>query len=271
MQRISGREVSREIVDRLEKRDKPETILAALLVGDDPTSLSFIKQKESVAKELGLDFRLYKLDASLGNDDLRHEIGKISKQKSVGGIILQLPLPEQLNKHYVINAISRDKDVDVLSERSLGALYNNRSKVLPPAVGVVDHLVKTQGLKLEDTVVAVVGLGSLVGKPISLWLSGKCKELILLDKGSDLEDAGKADLVILGVGEAGLMKPENLKEGAGVIDFGYYYFPDGGLSGDLDTSDEKALERLSFYTPTPGGTGPILVAKLIENFYDLNA
>ena len=115
-----------------------------------------------------------------------------------------------------------------------------------------------------------MGLGALVGRPIALWLMGKCAHLDLLDKGSDLDVLTNADFVICGVGEAGLIKPANLKEGAGVIDFGYYYFKDGKLSGDLDTTSPD-LERLSFYTPTPGGTGPILVAKLMENFYKLNS
>lgn len=271
MQEISGADISREIIERLKDKKIPPKILAVILVGDDPTSKSFIKQKEAVANQLGVDFRVYEFDENISNDDLRKEIGRIAKQKKVGAVVVQLPLPERINKHYVLNAVGREKDVDVLGERSLGAFYNKRNEAFPPAVSTVEEIVERQGLKFKDMKVAVVGLGSLVGRPISLWLSGQCKELILLDKGSDLEELKKADLVISGVGEAGLISPEILKDGAGVIDFGYYYFPSGELSGDLDTSKEKALEHLSFYTPTPGGTGPILVAKLLENFYKLNA
>jgi len=268
MQKISGQEISSRIIGRLKNFPKPQRILAAILVGQDPTSDSFLRQKEKVAKTLGVDFRRYQFSSDLGNDALRAEVGKLAKSKSVGGIIVQLPLPEGVNKHYVINAIPREKDVDVLSERALGALYNNRNKVAPPAVEVVKEIIEDQSIDLSQSTVAVVGLGALVGKPISLWLMGRCKEVYSLDKGSDLSDLGGADLVISGVGKANLIKPESLKEGAGVIDFGYYYFEDGRLSGDLDTGGN--LERLSFYTPTPGGTGPILVAKLIENFYKLN-
>lgn len=270
MQKVSGSEISREIIEGLKTQKTPSKILAVILVGDDPTSKSFIKQKETVALQLEVDFRVYDFDSEISNDDLRKEIGRIAKQKSVGGVVVQLPLPERINKHYALNAIGREKDVDVLGERSLGAFYNKRNKAFPPAVSTVEEIIERQGLSLNDSKVAVVGLGSLVGRPISLWLSGQCKELILLDKGSDLEELKQADLVISGVGEAGLIKSQMLKDGAGVIDFGYYYFPSGELSGDLDASDEKALEHLSFYTPTPGGTGPILVAKLLENFYRLN-
>jgi len=277
MQKISGKEVSQSLIKRLKALELPDKILAAILIGEDPTSLSFLRQKEKMAKELGVDFRLYKLSDKLTNDDLRGEVGKISKQSKVSGVIVQLPLPPAVNKYYVSNAIPREKDVDVLGERALGAFYNDRNDVIPPAVGVVEEILKTvnysphsEAGELKTKKVAVLGLGKLVGKPISVWLTGKCRELYLLDKESDLEGIGQVDLVITGVGKAGLVNPKMLKIGAGVIDFGYYYFPDGRLSGDFDPNPEKELEKLSFYTPTPGGTGPILVAKLFENFYTLN-
>mgnify|MGYP001614100564 CR=1 FL=1 len=269
MQKISGQEVSGEIVERLQTLPKIKKILAAVMVGEDPTSLSFLRQKEQFAAKLGVDFRRYDFPKSMGSDALREEVGRISKQKSVGGIIVQLPLPEGVNKYYVINAMAKEKDVDVLSERALGAFYNNRSLVCPPAVETVKEIIERQEINLSKSNVAIVGLGALVGRPIALWLMGKCAHLDLLDKGSNLEILAEADIVISGVGEAGLIKPFNLKEKAGVIDFGYYYFKDGKLSGDLDTTSPE-IEKLSFYTPTPGGTGPILVAKLLENFYKLN-
>ncbi len=270
MQKISGQEVSGEIVENLQRLPKIKKILVAVMVGEDLTSLSFLRQKKQFAERLGVDFRRYDFPLGVDNDALREEVGRISKQKSVGGIIVQLPLPEGINKYYVINAMAREKDVDVLSERALGAFYNNRNPIFPPAVETVKEIIERQGIDLSKSTVAVVGLGALVGRPIALWLMGKCAHLDLLDKGSNLETLKNADIVISGVGEAGLINPSNLKEGAGVIDFGYYYFEDGKLSGDLDT-DSPDIERLSFYTPTPGGTGPILVAKLLENFYKLNS
>lgn len=267
MQKISGQEVSREITERLQALPKTKKILAAVMVGEDPTSLSFLKQKAQIAERLEVDFRRYDFGKDLGNDALREAVGKISRQKNVGGMIVQLPLPEGVNKHYVINAVPRGKDVDVLSERALGAFYNGRNPISPPAVETVKEILERQRVDLSKSKVAVVGAGALVGRPIALYLMGKCSNLALFGKGSDLALLKEADIVISGVGEAGLIKPANLKEGAGVIDFGYYYFEDGRLSGDLDVSSD--LEKLSFYTPTPGGTGPILVAKLMENFYKL--
>jgi methylenetetrahydrofolate dehydrogenase (NADP+)/methenyltetrahydrofolate cyclohydrolase len=269
---IDGKKISREIIDKLKKQSKPEKIFAAVSVGDNPQSESFLKQKEKVAKELGVDFRIYEFPAELKNDDLRKEVGKIAPLKRVGGAIVQLPLPQHINRHYVLNVIPREKDVDVLGERALGAFYNNRNVILPPVCGVVEEIIANCKLEIGNLRIAVVGAGFLIGKPISVWLmNNKVKELKIFKKGSNLNDLKNYDLIILGVGQAGLIKPEMLKNGAGVIDFGYSIGASGKISGDFGIGQLSADDsQLSFFTPTPGGTGPILVAKIFENFYKLN-
>ncbi len=264
---INGKQISSEIIAELKSRPKQEKFIAAVLVGTDEVSANFIKQKQKTAEELGVDFRLYNFTEGLLNDELREEVRKIAEHATCGGVIVQLPLPEQINKHYILNVIPREKDVDVLGERALGAFYAGRNPVLPPAVGTVEKILENCELKIENCSVAVVGLGFLIGKPVGVWLMDKAKEIILLDKFSDLSVIKNADIVISGTGKAGLIKPDMLKTGAGVIDFGYS-IQNGKISGDLDSSGD--LSKLSFYTPTPGGTGPILVAKLFENFYGLN-
>ena len=277
MQIIDGKKIAQKIIDELKKQPKPEKIFAAVLVGDNPQSKSFLKQKEKVAKELGIDFRMYEFPAKLKNDDLRKEVGKIALLKRVGGVIIQLPLPEHINRHYILNVILREKDVDVLGERALGAFYNNRNIILPPAVGVVDEIVSSMKYQVSSAKVAVVGRGFLVGKPIAIWLTDKVKELGVFGRESDLTPPAGGlknyDLIISGVGQAGLIKPEMLKDGAGVIDFGYSINENGKISGDLDANliqnSKFKIQNSSWYTPTPGGTGPILVAKIFENFYKL--
>ncbi len=279
MQKISGGEIAQKIINSLKSRPTPKKILAAVLVGENPTSISFLKQKEGVAKELSVDFRIYRFPEEIKNDDLRKEVGKIALLKPVGGVIVQLPLPTHLNRHYILNVIPREKDVDVLGERALGAFYVERNPVLPPAVGVVDAILTTYDLRPTTLKVAVIGLGFLVGKPIATWLIGKCPEIYLLDRGSDLKILKQADLIISGVGRAGIIKLEMLKDGAGIIDFGYSVIEMSNekgvmrkqIVGDFDAGQLSNVKcQLSFYTPTPGGTGPILVAKIFENFYKLN-
>lgn len=268
--KIDGKEISGDIITRLKGKAIPKKILAAVLIGEDPRSLSFVGQKEKIAKELGVDFRIYRLPEDYKNDDLRKEVGRISNQKPVGGIIVQLPLPEGVSSRYVLNAVPIDKDVDVLSEKAIGQFRSDKNPILPPAVGTVKEILERMSVKLASSTVAVLGKGALVGDPIAAWLVGKCKELYTLDSKSSMDILSRADVVISGVGKAGVFSPGALKDGAGVIDFGYYYSPDGEVSGDFDATDnEGELDKLAFYTPTPGGTGPILVAKLLENFYTL--
>ncbi|MEK7555383.1 MAG: bifunctional 5,10-methylenetetrahydrofolate dehydrogenase/5,10-methenyltetrahydrofolate cyclohydrolase [Patescibacteria group bacterium] len=279
MQKISGAEIAKKIIDNLKQQQIPKKFLAVILVGENPASSSFLKQKEKVAKELGVDFRIYKFPnppaGGIKNDDLRKEAGKIALLKRVGGVIVQLPLPEHINKHYILNVIPREKDVDVLGERALGAFYNNRNFVLPPAVATVEEILNSlnsQSYILNSKKVAVVGAGFLIGKPIAVWLMDKVKELAIFGKGSDLLELKNFDLVISGVGQAGIIKPEMLKDDAGIIDFGYFIDENGKIHGDFDVESLKAKNsklKADFYTPTPGGTGPILVAKLFENFYKL--
>ncbi|MEK7634435.1 MAG: bifunctional 5,10-methylenetetrahydrofolate dehydrogenase/5,10-methenyltetrahydrofolate cyclohydrolase [Patescibacteria group bacterium] len=274
MQIIDGKKIAQEIIDKLKSLPILQKIFAAILVGDNPQSESFLKQKEKVAKELGIDFRLYNFPENSTNDFLRKEVGKIALLKRVGGVIVQLPLPEQINKHYVLNVIPREKDVDVLGERALGAFYTGRNLILPPAVGVVEEILKFKNLKILDLKVAVVGAGFLVGKPIAIWLIDKVKELTIFEKGSDLSKLKNYDLIISGVGQADLIKLEMLKDGVGIIDFGYSMNENGKLGGDFDISEiENCKLKIEnfWYTPTPGGTGPVLVAKVFENFYKLNS
>jgi methylenetetrahydrofolate dehydrogenase (NADP+)/methenyltetrahydrofolate cyclohydrolase len=270
MRIIDGRRIAKETLDRLAAMPKPAGFLAAVLVGGDKSSVSFLAQKERIAKQLGVDFRIYRFSADIKNDDLREEVGKIAKHKTCGGVIVQLPLPEPLNWYYILNAIPPEKDPDVLSERSLGAFYVGRSRILSPSVATVEAVARDAGKDIGASCVAIVGLGLLVGRPVANWIMRRAKETFLLRNGSDLALLKHADIIVSGVGKAGLVTPEMVKEGALVIDFGY-----GDGKGDFYASGrEDGLPGDAMdvqYTPTPGGTGPVLVAKLFENFYALNA
>ena len=271
--KINGKEIAREIIEGLKKRERPEKFLAAFLVGEDPASLSFLKKKEEIADELGVEFRLYQLVPSVGAIQIREEIMRVQEEEDCGGVLVQLPLATHLGAHDILNAIDVTKDVDVLGESARGIFYNGDSSVLPPAVSVVEEICRHQNVELAKARVAVLGVGFLIGKPIATWLMGRVRELTVLTRKSDLSDPAcglrSADLVITGAGSPGIIHPDMLKAGAGVIDFGTTIVSEK-LKGDLDASSDE-ISKLSFYTPTPGGTGPILVAKLFENFYKLNS
>lgn len=272
MERINGKEIAAKILADLKSKPVPKKFLAIFLVGNDPASINFIGQKEKIAKELGVDFRLYKYEEDLSNDELRKKISKIVNAKKCGGAIIQLPLPKHLNPLYVLNAIPYEKDVECLAERAAGAFYHNRSLVLPPAVAVVQEIFdyfQIDTSKIKE--VSVLGQGLLIGKPFSNWAIEKFPQVISLRNGSDLSLIKNSDLIICGTGQTGILKEDMIKKGSIVIDFGYGIDgKTGKMTGDLDIVSLKN-ESLSFYTPTPGGTGPILVASLMKNFYKLNS
>ncbi len=270
--KIQGKEIAGEIVQRLKSQKKPEKFLAAFLVGDDPASLSFLKKKEEVAQELGVEFRFYQIPLTKESNEIRGEIERVQGEDDCGGVLVQLPLAKHFEVREILNAIDPKKDVDVLGEAARGAFYNGDSLVLPPAISVVQEICGRRTITLEKARVVVVGIGFLIGKPIATWLMGRVKELSVLTRKSDLLDPlcglQNADLIITGAGSPGVVHSHMLKEGAGVIDFGTSLV-EGKLKGDLHI-EVSEISKLAFYTPTPGGTGPVLVAKLFENFYIMN-
>src|SRR3989344_8619412 len=274
---IDGKKIASDMISELKKQPYPKKFLGAVLVGENSASASFLKIKEKTAKELNISFRLCEFSENIKQDELRNEVLKIAKHKTCGGVIVQLPLPEHIDKHRILNAIPPEKDVDVLSERSLGAFYTGRNFVLPPAVGVLQKILLTTHYSLLTSKVAIIGRGFLIGKPIVLWLQDKVAELaIFASKTENLKSKLKNfDIIISGVGKSNLFGVEDIKENALVIDFGYSKNETGKLVGDFGNSKienwKLKIENLELvYTPVPGGTGPILVAQLFEHFYQLN-
>lgn len=275
---IDGKTIADDIIARLRALPRPEKFFGAALVGDDPASLNFLKQKERVAHELGIEFRLYQLPPTITTDALRAEIGRLAAPKTCGALIVQLPLPEAINRYYVLNAIPKEKDVDCLSEAALGAFYTERGKIAPPSVATVKEILEREhggpgGAlgALRELKAVVIGAGFLIGKPVGFWLQNRVAELVVLDGGvkNIHEKLGDADIVIAGAGHAELFNASHLKEDAIVIDFGFNHAMNGKNVGDFDPTgaDGKNIR----YTKTPGGTGPTLVAELYANFYKLNA
>ena len=271
---IDGASIAGDIIGRLEKMPRPARFFGAALVGDDPASLNFLKQKEKVARALGIEFRLYRLPEAIATDDLRAEIGRLAAPRPCGAFIVQLPLPESVNRYYALNAIPKEKDVDCLSESALGAFYTGRGKIAPPSVGTVAEILRREHddeRVLRSLKAVVIGAGFLIGKPVGFWLQNRVGELVVLD--ASVRDVhaklADADIVVSGAGQAGLFGAGDLKEGAIVIDFGFARGADRKMNGDFAPAGADA--RGIRYTKTPGGTGPVLVAKLFENFFTANA
>lgn len=257
---IDGNKISESILSELRQTKPPKKELAAILVGEDEASLSFLRQKKKTATSLGVKFVLYHLSQDLSQEELEKEVKKISKRRSVGGVIVQLPLPKKHNRIPVLNAIGIEKDVDVLNGET--------TSVLAPATGALKRILEEVGFDLPGKRAVVVGPGLLIGQPIATWLMTRVIKLSVLGKAKlDTEVLKEADLIVSGTGQAHLIKGEYIKKGAVVIDYGYGSV-NGKLAGDIeiDSVDKVA----SYVTPTPGGTGPVVVAMLLWNFFQMN-
>lgn len=257
--RIDGKKISEKIIKELQALPKAEKMLAAVLVGDNPQSLSFLRQKEKMAGILEVPFHLYQFSDSISQNDLIEEIRALGADPEVGGIIVQLPLPPHYDRDSVLSAISPSKDIDAMTPEG-------RNLVSPLPVEVIKDVLNAVGEDISKKEVAVVGRGFLVGKPIMEWLDSIHKPYKALNSKSDLSEIRGSDLVITGVGKGGIIKQEFVGFGGGVIDFGYDLI-DEKIKGDFIPDSDFS----GWYTPTPGGTGPVLVAEIFKNFYKLNS
>lgn len=267
--RIPGTELADRMLSEISERHSPTTnYLIGFVASNDPAGMSFQKSKQRAAARANIAYHIAALPEDIAQATAETAINAAATDPSCGGIVIQLPLPAQLDTQKLLDLVPPIKDSDVLSSSAALLFTSHDQAVLPPAARTVEVITTWMQYDLSGKTVAVVGLGTLVGKPIVQWLKHSNIRVLAFDKGFSEQELQHADLVILGTGSYTL-NPQILKDGAAVIDFGYRR-SDTGLTGDLDTSDEQRLSHLSFYTPTPGGTGPVLIASLLENFALLN-
>lgn len=300
---IDGKKIAEEmlaeVVEEVKKLPKPPR-LAAVLAGDThlavgpPSGLGvqpqkpqevepqksglrkFLELKKKAAEKVGIDFRIYEFPAEITTQKLRKEIVGIAKAKVNQGIIIELPLPAHINTQYILNAIPPEKDPDVLSEKSQGSFFVGRSVILPPAVEATKQILKYLKVEAQGKTCAVFGYGLLVGKPVSHWLAQQgatismINEFTLNAKHYSLD----ADIIISGVSKPNLITADTIKDGVGIIDFGYNVLSEAGSQklgampvGDVDF--DEVSKKAGWITPVPGGVGPIVVAAVLKNLITL--
>lgn len=256
--------IAEHALAELHSRPRIAAYCAVLLSGGDPASERFVRQKERTARSLGIDFRVLRFSGTDTTESLCDAVQAYREDAACGGIIVQLPLPPHIDTNRIIAAIPTAKDMDVLNPASRDA-----GVIRPPSVGtlisILSHIQADSRNLLRQTC-AVVGRGALIGGPVAAWLEGRCGSLIPLDKGDDFGALKEADIVVLGAGSPGCVSAAQLKHDAVVVDFGYGK-KQGIISGDFDAAGAPPELR---YTPTPGGTGPVLVTELFRNFFDMN-
>ncbi|MDR0666717.1 MAG: bifunctional methylenetetrahydrofolate dehydrogenase/methenyltetrahydrofolate cyclohydrolase FolD [Campylobacteraceae bacterium] len=268
---LDGKTLSNSIQDEIKKetdklRKKDITAgLAVILVGDDPASQSYVKMKEKACDKAGIYSILHKMPSSISEEKILETIVMMNKNHNIDGILVQLPLPSHVNQAKIIEAIEPSKDVDGFHPFNVGRLVAGLDGFVPCTPLGVMRLLEHYKIDVKGLNACVVGASNIVGKPMmNLLLNAFATVDICHIHTKDLASHTKrADLLIVGVGKAGLITKEMIKEGAIVIDIGINHLENGKLTGDVDF--ENAAPKCSFITPVPGGVGPMTIAMLLEN------
>lgn len=267
---INGEILAKEILLELKEKRTAfgKLILAIFVIGEDKEKLRFLTKKEMIAKELDVDLRIYKIDPRVGRKKIRKQISQVIKHKTITAGLIQLPIPDNLPKQYFLNTIPPEKDIDCLSAKTLGKFYVNQSIIRPTAVEVVNFLKNKYQFDFSGKVVTIVGYGNLIGKPLTHYLcQEKATVIVLNEKTKEPEKYfQQSDFIISGAGVPYLVN--DCKEEAVLIDFGTTVI-ENKVVGDIDIG--KIKKKAKFYTPTPGGTGPLTIAMLFQNLFKLAA
>lgn len=239
-------------------------IFCDIIVGSDPVSLSYVNIKGKKAQEIGLAFQIAQFPETINTEELVLEIQKLNQVENMCGLIVQLPLPEHLDRRKVLDAINPKLDVDVLSSKNSDDFYSGNSLLVPPTAAAVLYLLDSLNQDLSQKNILVIGQGDLVGRPVvQLLKERKINASIADSKTNDLRESTKlVDVIISGTGKAGLITGDIIKPGSIIIDAGTAE-SGSGIVGDVDF--ESVSNLASFVSPVPGGVGPVTVAKLLEN------
>jgi methylenetetrahydrofolate dehydrogenase (NADP+)/methenyltetrahydrofolate cyclohydrolase len=242
--------------------------LVVVLVGDDPASHVYVKNKDKAAAEAGFAVRTIQLAAATTQADLERVVRELSYDRTVHGILVQMPLPKGLDAARVIERIDPAKDVDGLTATNVAALTLGRPGHRPCTPAGCLVLLDRHDVPLAGRNVLVIGRSQLVGKPfLLLALERDATVTIAHSKTRDLAaEVGRADVVVAAVGRPELVRGAWIRDGAAVLDVGINRRPDGKLLGDVEF--EAARERASWITPVPGGVGPMTIAMLLANTLD---
>ncbi len=239
--------------------------LAAILVGDDPASHTYVSMKEKSCKNAGFYSIVHKMPNTISQDEIIDTIKMINNNPRIDGILVQLPLPEHIDTTKILEVVDPKKDVDGFHPYNMGRVVENLPAFAPcTPVGVME-IFKEYSIDLEGKDICIVGASNIVGKPMAaLLLNANATVTVTHIYTKDLAKHTKAaDIVIVGVGVPNLIKEDMVKDGAIVIDIGINRLESGKLVGDVDF--ENVSQKCSYITPVPGGVGPMTIAMLLSN------
>jgi len=264
--KLIAAKIETEIASRIEalKQTGITPKLAVVLVGEDRPSRIYIKRKKEAAERVGINFELHELPEDIEKNELIKTVQKIQQDPLLTGLIIQLPLPERLYVPEVLNAINPNIDVDCLTDCNIGKLVMKTNLIEPPTPWAVIKTLKEINFDLAGKNAIIIGTGALVGKPLAIMLVNELASVTTCNSRTrDIKNKClNADVIISAVGKKDIVTADMVNDGAVVIDTGIVY-DNGKMRGDVDFANVSS--KTSFITPTPGGIGPITVAKLLLN------
>lgn len=271
MQIINGKEVSKAtrekvavmVKDFIAERGRIPC-LAVILVGEDPASQTYVKNKIIGCEQVGMKSLSYRLPAESTNEEVAKIVKDLAADNEVDGILIQLPLPKHLDERYLLSLIPESKDVDGFSPTNLGLLAMNNPRTVSCTPYGVMELLQSTGVELSGKHAVVIGRSNTVGKPMAmLLLNANCTVTVCHSKTKNMKEiTSQADILVVAIGKPKFVTADMVKEGAIVIDVGINRV-DGKLCGDVDF--DEVSEKASFITPVPGGVGPMTISMLLYN------
>lgn len=239
--------------------------LAVILVGEDPASSVYVRNKVAACEKLGMHSWLDQQPADLTEKALLERVQQLNVDPAVHGILVQLPLPKHINAHRVIETIAAHKDVDGFHISNAGLLMTGQPLFIPCTPYGVMKMLESEGVNIRGAVACVVGASNIVGKPMAMLLLAQGATVTVCNsKTRDLAAHTRmADILVVATGRPAMIKADMVKPGAVVIDVGINRMPDGKLCGDVDFEEVKKIA--SSITPVPGGVGPMTIAMLLVN------
>ena len=268
---IDGKAVSAQVKEdiRIEteklKEQGIEIGLAVVIVGNDPASQVYVRNKEKACEAVGFNSYKYALPEETTEEELLALVDKLNKDDKVDGILVQLPLPKHLDDKIIINNIRPDKDVDAFHPVNVGKIMIGEYSFLPCTPAGVMELIKSTGTEIAGKECVVIGRSNIVGKPQAMLLLHQSGTVTIChSKTKNLKEvASRADILVAAVGKPKIINADYVKEGAVVIDVGMNRDENGKLCGDVDF--ESVKDKAGFITPVPGGVGPMTIAMLMKN------
>lgn len=260
-------EIAEDVVDFIQN-NASVPCLAAILVGDDPASDVYVRNKRRACEQVGIESQLHRLPSDVDQEELLTLLAKLNKDRAVHGILVQMPLPGHIDRQRVVRALHPGKDVDAFHPENVGMMVQGRPRFLPCTPHGVQQLLVRNGIATSGKHVVIVGRSEIVGKPLAIMLSQKgpladATVTVCHSRTDSVERYTRlADIVVVAIGRPGFLRADMVRSGAVVVDVGISRTAQG-LVGDVAFEDVR--EVASWITPVPGGVGPLTVTMLLHN------